>query len=44
MPDINYFFFPIAESEIKAYGKDKDGNPLLEQNPAYDTKSSFEQN
>ena len=46
MPDINYFFFPIAERELNTYsGKvDENGDPLIKQNPAYETKSTIEQN
>lgn len=37
MPDIDYLFFPIQEREINA-------NPLLKQNPAYETESMYEKN
>lgn len=37
MPDIDYLFFPIQERELNA-------NPLLKQNPAYETESMYDKN
>ncbi|MBE6291077.1 MAG: RagB/SusD family nutrient uptake outer membrane protein [Bacteroidales bacterium] len=37
MPTIDYLFFPIAEREINT-------NPLLKQNPAYETLDMFDKN
>lgn len=43
MPDINYFFFPISESELNTYAGEENEHKL-KQNPAYETKSTIEQN
>ena len=37
MPNIDYLFFPIQERELNA-------NPLLVQNPAYETESMYDKN